>query len=203
VIGKGGRRIPEADALTHIAGLTLCNEGTLRDWVRHAKFNVTQGKNWDGSGAMGPWLVPFPTPPRSSTYICRPASTARPARTTAPGACSSPSPGRSPISRPSPRWCPATSSSPERQPAPAPVRSAVWLVPGDTIEIEAEGIGTLRNGVVGRMTPEQIEEAASPCSRRKGRARNRLLSLATRHDAGRRLCGAGSPGRKQACFRSQ
>jgi 2-keto-4-pentenoate hydratase/2-oxohepta-3-ene-1,7-dioic acid hydratase in catechol pathway len=30
--------------------------------VRHAKFNVTQGKNWDGSGAMGPWLVPFTDP---------------------------------------------------------------------------------------------------------------------------------------------
>jgi 2-keto-4-pentenoate hydratase/2-oxohepta-3-ene-1,7-dioic acid hydratase in catechol pathway len=59
VIGTGGRRIPEEIALKHIAGLTLCNEGTLRDWVRHAKFNVTQGKNWDASGAMGPWLVPF------------------------------------------------------------------------------------------------------------------------------------------------
>jgi len=59
VIGKGGRRIPETEALGHIAALTLCNEGTLRDWVRHAKFNVTQGKNWDHSGAMGPWLVPF------------------------------------------------------------------------------------------------------------------------------------------------
>ncbi|MEL7098343.1 MAG: fumarylacetoacetate hydrolase family protein [Pseudomonadota bacterium] len=59
VIGTGGRRIVEADAYDHIAALTLCNEGTLRDWVRHAKFNVTQGKNWDASGAMGPWLVPF------------------------------------------------------------------------------------------------------------------------------------------------
>ena len=59
VIGKGGRRIAEADAYDHIAALTLCNEGTIRDWVRHAKFNVTQGKNWDRSGAMGPWLVPF------------------------------------------------------------------------------------------------------------------------------------------------
>lgn len=59
VIGKGGRRIAEADAYDHIAALTLCNEGTIRDWVRHAKFNVTQGKNWDKSGAMGPWLVPF------------------------------------------------------------------------------------------------------------------------------------------------
>jgi len=62
VIGKGGRRIAEADAYDHIAALTLCNEGTIRDWVRHAKFNVTQGKNWDASGAMGPWLVPFTAP---------------------------------------------------------------------------------------------------------------------------------------------
>ncbi|MEP2531143.1 fumarylacetoacetate hydrolase family protein [Shimia sp.] len=59
VIGKAGRRIHADDAYDHIAALTLCNEGTIRDWVRHAKFNVTQGKNWDKSGAIGPWLVPF------------------------------------------------------------------------------------------------------------------------------------------------
>lgn len=59
VIGKGGRRIPEAHALDHIAALSLCNEGTIRDWVRHAKFNVTQGKNFDHTGSIGPWLVPY------------------------------------------------------------------------------------------------------------------------------------------------
>ena len=59
VIGKAGRRIAAEDAYDHICALTLCNEGTIRDWVRHAKFNVTQGKNWDHSGAIGPWLVPF------------------------------------------------------------------------------------------------------------------------------------------------
>ncbi len=59
VIGKTGRRISQVDAYDHIAALTICNEGTIRDWVRHAKFNVTQGKNWDNSGAIGPWLVPF------------------------------------------------------------------------------------------------------------------------------------------------
>ena len=59
VIGKGGRRIAQADTYDHIAALTICNEVTIRDWVRHAKFNVTQGKNWDNSGALGPWLVPF------------------------------------------------------------------------------------------------------------------------------------------------
>lgn len=62
VIGKGGRRIAAADAYEHIAALSLCNEGTIRDWVRHAKFNVTQGKNWDSSGAIGPWIVPFTDP---------------------------------------------------------------------------------------------------------------------------------------------
>lgn len=59
VIGKSGRRIAKQNAYEHIAALTICNEGTIRDWVRHAKFNVTQGKNWDKSAAMGPWLVPF------------------------------------------------------------------------------------------------------------------------------------------------
>ncbi len=59
VIGKAGRRINQSDAYNHIAAITVCNEGTIRDWVRHAKFNVTQGKNWDSSAAMGPWLVPF------------------------------------------------------------------------------------------------------------------------------------------------
>lgn len=59
IIGKEGRRIPREDALDHVSALTLANEGTIRDWVRHAKFNVTQGKNFDHTGAMGPWLVPF------------------------------------------------------------------------------------------------------------------------------------------------
>ncbi len=57
VIGKPGRRIALSDARSHLAGLTLGNEGTIRDWIRHAKFNVTQGKNWERSGSIGPWLV--------------------------------------------------------------------------------------------------------------------------------------------------
>lgn len=57
VIGKEGRRIPEAKAHEHIAGLTIMNEGSVRDFLRHAKFNVTQGKNFEHSGALGPWLV--------------------------------------------------------------------------------------------------------------------------------------------------
>ena len=57
VVGKTGRRIPEADAHEYIAGTTIMNEGSIRDWLRHAKFNVTQGKNFANSGSLGPWLV--------------------------------------------------------------------------------------------------------------------------------------------------
>ncbi len=59
IIGKEGRRIKRENARNHIAGLCVMNEGTLRDWVRHAKFNVTQGKNFEKSGALGPWMVPL------------------------------------------------------------------------------------------------------------------------------------------------
>jgi 2-keto-4-pentenoate hydratase/2-oxohepta-3-ene-1,7-dioic acid hydratase in catechol pathway len=59
IVGKAGRHIAENAALDHIAAVTLCNEGTIRDWVRHAKFNVTQGKNFDSTGSLGPWLVPY------------------------------------------------------------------------------------------------------------------------------------------------
>ena len=59
IIGKEGRRIKRSNARDHIAGLCVMNEGTLRDWVRHAKFNVTQGKNFERSGALGPWMVPL------------------------------------------------------------------------------------------------------------------------------------------------
>ena len=52
VIGKQWRRILQVDAYDHIAAITLCNEGTIRDWVRHAKFNFTQGKNLDNTGAL-------------------------------------------------------------------------------------------------------------------------------------------------------
>ena len=59
VIGKAGRRISQDRWREHVFGWTLGNEGTIRDWVRHGKFNVTPGKNWAASGAIGPWIVSF------------------------------------------------------------------------------------------------------------------------------------------------
>ncbi len=54
VIGKGGRDIPEARALDHVAGYTCFVDGSVRDYQ---KFSVTSGKNFPGTGPLGPWLV--------------------------------------------------------------------------------------------------------------------------------------------------
>ena len=59
IVSKEGRHIPEDDAYNYISAISICNEGTIRDWVRHAKFNVTQGKNFEKSGSIGPFLIPF------------------------------------------------------------------------------------------------------------------------------------------------
>ena len=148
VIGRGGRRVAEAQAWDHVAAVTLCNEGTIRDWVRHAKFNVTQGKNWDRSAAMGPSLLRFTGPEMladielttrvngelrqqdrtgrmifSFTKIITYVSTFT---ALAPGdvlVCGTPTGAGARFDPPK------------------------WLRPGDVIEIAADGLGTLRNGV--------------------------------------------------------
>ncbi len=57
IIGKRGRRIPPSAVKDHVSGVTCMNDGTVRDWARHAKFNVTQGKNFENSGSIGPWMT--------------------------------------------------------------------------------------------------------------------------------------------------
>jgi 2-keto-4-pentenoate hydratase/2-oxohepta-3-ene-1,7-dioic acid hydratase in catechol pathway len=54
VIGQGGRHIPIERALDHVAGYTILVDGSVRDYQ---KFSVTSGKNWPGTGPLGPWLV--------------------------------------------------------------------------------------------------------------------------------------------------
>tara|TARA_R110002020_G_scaffold20374_27_gene69632 strand:- start:4652 stop:5512 length:861 start_codon:yes stop_codon:yes gene_type:complete len=53
VIGKGGRHIAEADALDHVFGYTLFNDGSIRDYQRKTT-QWTPGKNFDRSGSVGP-----------------------------------------------------------------------------------------------------------------------------------------------------
>ena len=149
VIGKGGRHIEERDALDHIAALSLCNEGTIRDWVRHAKFNVTQGKNFDSTGALGPWIVPYEDEnqiadirltTRVNSELRQDDRTSRMVfgfrylisyistfTTLVPGDV---------IVTGTPTGAGARFDPPK------------FLVPGDVIEVTAEGIGTLANGVV-------------------------------------------------------
>jgi len=66
VIGKPGRRIPREQALHHVAGYALFNDATIRDFqLRTPQW--TMGKNFDGTGAFGPWLVtPDAVPPGAS-----------------------------------------------------------------------------------------------------------------------------------------
>ena len=54
VIGKGGRHIAAERALEHVAGYTCFVDGSVRDYQ---KFSVTSGKNFPGTGPLGPWLV--------------------------------------------------------------------------------------------------------------------------------------------------
>ncbi|PQO23188.1 2-hydroxyhepta-2,4-diene-1,7-dioate isomerase [Rhodobacteraceae bacterium WD3A24] len=148
VIGRAGRHIAEADALDHVAALTLCNEGTLRDWVRHAKFNVTQGKNFDASGSMGPWLVPYDDEAQIADIRLT---------TTVNGEVRQDDrTGRMLFSFR--RIIAYVSTFTMLVPgdiivtgtptgAGARFDPPIWLKPGDVVEVSAEGIGTLRNGV--------------------------------------------------------
>jgi 2-keto-4-pentenoate hydratase/2-oxohepta-3-ene-1,7-dioic acid hydratase in catechol pathway len=148
VIGTGGRRIPESEALSHIAGLTLCNEGTIRDWVRHAKFNVTQGKNWDRSGAMGPWLVPFTDPAQILDIALETRVNGEIRQRDRTGRM------LFPVARQIAYISTFTTLVPgdvivTGTPVGAGARSDPprWLRPGDVVEVTAEGIGTLVNTV--------------------------------------------------------
>lgn len=151
VIGKEGRRIAEEDAYDHIAGLTIMNEGTLRDWVRHAKFNVTQGKNFINSGSIGPWMVSadeFSPEQYENMHITTKVNgEVRQDDTTASmmfpfkyiiSYCSKffhLKPGDI-IATGTPNGAGARFDPPK------------YLIPGDVIEVEVNGIGKLTNGVI-------------------------------------------------------
>ncbi|WP_435312584.1 fumarylacetoacetate hydrolase family protein [Primorskyibacter sedentarius] len=153
VIGKAGRRIAANDAYDHIAAVTICNEGTIRDWVRHAKFNVTQGKNWDRSGAMGPWLVPFTDPAQLDGACIKTRVNGelrqddRLARMIFPireqiayiSTFMALQPGDIIVTG-TPTGAGARFDPPR------------YLVPGDVVEVEVDGIGTLRNTVADEVS---------------------------------------------------
>ena len=147
VIGREGRHVARERALEHVAGVTLCNEGTVRDWLRHGKFNVTQGKNFDASGSMGPWIAtdvdlmkPLHLTVRVNGEVTQDDTTASMIfgfadliayvtsfMTLKPGDVL------------------VTGTPTKKGPRSEPPR---WLKPGDMVEITVPEIGTLRNDVV-------------------------------------------------------
>ena len=56
IIGKAGRRIQAADALSHVAGFSIYNDGSVRDWQRQTS-QFTPGKNFANTGGFGPWMM--------------------------------------------------------------------------------------------------------------------------------------------------
>jgi 5-carboxymethyl-2-hydroxymuconate isomerase len=149
IIGRGGRRIPQGQAMSHVVGYSCFNEGSIRDWMRHGQYNITAGKNFDRSGAFGPWMVTadeLPDPDsialetRVNGKVVQQDTTANlifpfvrlieyisTFMTLDPGdvICTG---------------TPAGSGSKMNPPQ--------WLVPGDVLEVEVRGIGTLRNPIV-------------------------------------------------------
>ena len=71
IVGRGGRSIPEADAMDHIAGYACYNDGSVRDWQRHTS-QFTPGKTFPGTGGMGPYMV---TPDEVGDYTQLPIET--------------------------------------------------------------------------------------------------------------------------------
>jgi 2-keto-4-pentenoate hydratase/2-oxohepta-3-ene-1,7-dioic acid hydratase in catechol pathway len=149
VIGKAGRHIPREQAWSHIFGMTLCNEGSVRDWLRHGKFNVTQGKNFDRSGSIGPWIVTSDEcdPRGPHDIVTRVNGETRQQDTTDRlmfpfdfliaylSTFATLKPGDM-IATGTPTGAGARFDPPR------------WLKPGDVVEVESSRIGVLRNAVV-------------------------------------------------------
>jgi acylpyruvate hydrolase len=148
VIGRGGRRISRDRALDHVAGYSLFNDATIREFqLRTPQW--TMGKNFDGTGAFGPWLVtPDALPPgatglriqgRLNGRVMQDTSTDRlifgvPALIELISVAISLEPGDVIIT-----GTPGGVGAARKPP--------VFMQPGDVFEVEIEGMGILSNPV--------------------------------------------------------
>ena len=147
IIGKAGRYIARSDAWDHVAGYACYNDGSVRDFQRHT-HQFTPGKNFPGTGAFGPWMMTadefkFRGSQRLQTRVngqvvqeatfdqmifdvprmieyCSTFTRLEPGDVIATG-----TPGGVGAKRTPP----------------------LWLKPGDTVEVEIDDLGILRNGV--------------------------------------------------------
>jgi 2-keto-4-pentenoate hydratase/2-oxohepta-3-ene-1,7-dioic acid hydratase in catechol pathway len=147
VIGKGGRHIAEADAAAHIAGYSCYNDGSVREFQRHTS-QFTPGKNFPSTGGFGPYLV---TPDEAgdvanASLVCRLNGVEMQRATlddlvfTIPALiayCSSFT-----VLEPGDVIITGTTGG-----VGAYRKPPVWMKPGDIVEVEIRGVGTLRNTV--------------------------------------------------------
>jgi 2-keto-4-pentenoate hydratase/2-oxohepta-3-ene-1,7-dioic acid hydratase in catechol pathway len=146
VIGRECKHVPKDRALETITGITLANEGTIRDWTRHGQFNVTQGKNFDATGGIGPWIEtefdlnkPLRLVTRKNGVVIQDDTTASMIFTFADIIAYTTS---FMTLKAGDVICTGTPIKKVKADPP------VWLKPGDTIEVECPQIGVLRNSVV-------------------------------------------------------
>jgi 2-keto-4-pentenoate hydratase/2-oxohepta-3-ene-1,7-dioic acid hydratase in catechol pathway len=148
VIGKSARHIKAANALDYVAGYTCFMDGSVRDWQNHGS-QFTPGKNFKASGSCGPWLVTADEIPDPGVLNLE---------TRLNGEVMQHAP-ISDLKFDIPALIEYISTFAELQPGdiistgtPGGVGFArkppVWMQPGDTIEVDVDGIGTLRNEVV-------------------------------------------------------
>lgn len=148
IIGTAGRHIPADRALAHVAGIAPYNDGSVRDWQRHTT-QYTPGKNFVGTGGFGPWMMTLDSIPDldALTVESRLNGTVMQHATVADMLFSIP------------RLIEYASTFTELVPGdviatgtPGGVGSRrdpqVWMKPGDVIEVEIGGVGTLVNPVV-------------------------------------------------------
>jgi 2-keto-4-pentenoate hydratase/2-oxohepta-3-ene-1,7-dioic acid hydratase in catechol pathway len=149
VIGREGRHVPKGLARDYIAGYTLCNEGTVRDWLRHGKFNVTQGKNFDKSGSLGPFIVTAdeidPAKPMQLTVTINGEVTQEDDTSSMIFPFADLIAYITTFMTLKPADVIVTGTPVKKGPRTDPPR---WLKPGDVVEVSCPALGTLRNVVV-------------------------------------------------------
>jgi 2-keto-4-pentenoate hydratase/2-oxohepta-3-ene-1,7-dioic acid hydratase in catechol pathway len=146
VIGRDCKHVAKDRAHDVVAGITLANEGTIRDWTRHGQFNVTQGKNFDATGGIGPWIQtefdlgkPLHLVVRKNGEVTQDDTTASMIFSFADIIAYTTS---FMTLKAGDVICTGTPVKKTKADPP------VWLKPGDTIEVECPDIGVLRNTVV-------------------------------------------------------
>ena len=148
IIGRGGRNISEATALEHVAGYACYNEGSVRNWQRHTSQFIP-GKNFPGTGAFGPYLV---TPDEVGDYRSLPIQTRLNGQVMQDARLSDMIfPVEQLISYVS-QFTPLSPGDVIVSGTPGGVgdkrEPPIYMVPGDTVEVEIGCLGILRNPVI-------------------------------------------------------